>query len=161
MVRILFLAAASAATSCVPIDNGAVEASWIVRSDDGQAITDCGCSDPEIAGVRITLVGDSAEVRGSRPCDGRAQCEFPCRRHGGATPFDIPPGSYLISLVPVDPSGRDLTQPAEGRAPVLVPAPVLREVVRGQPTQLEAFQLVARCAADCAGNSNSKVCSRR
>jgi hypothetical protein len=160
MERILFFALAGAALSCVSIDGGAVEAQWVVRSDDGRAITDCSCADPAIAAVRFTLVGDSGAVKGAEPCKGRAQCQFACGRQSGATPFDIPPGSYLISLTPVDATGQDLTVAAPGHPKVLGPAPVLREVVRGQPTQLDAFQLVAKCAATCAGADENKVCNR-
>jgi hypothetical protein len=42
---------------------------------------------------------------------------------------------------------------------VMTPAPILREVVRGQPTEVESFQLVADCAAECTMNS-SGVCAR-
>ncbi len=137
-----------------------MEASWVVRTADGRAIADCACSDPQIVAVRFTLVGDSAPVSGLTPCSGRAECGFPCDRHTGATPFDIPPGSYLISLTPVNAAGEDLTQPGADRGQVETPAPVLREVVRGKPTQLDAFQLRAKCAQSCAGSNQSKVCSR-
>jgi len=64
MGRIVFLTLLSAAVSCVSIDGGAVEASWVVRTDDGRAITDCQCSDPQIASVRMHLEGASAGVMG-------------------------------------------------------------------------------------------------
>jgi hypothetical protein len=158
MDRIVFLALASAAVSCVSIDGGAVEASWVVRSDDGRAITDCDCSAPEVARVRLALVGAGADNMGARPCQGRVACEFPCARHTGATPFDIPPGMYLMSLTPVDASGQDL---GVGAPKVETPAPVLREVVRAQPTQLDAFSIVAMCAPSCSGSNKGKVCSRQ
>ena len=154
MDRILVLADAGAALSCVSIDGGAVEASWVVRSDDGRAITDCACSDPLIASVRLTLVGFSEAVKGTTPCDARAACQFSCQRHTGATPFDIPPGSYLMSLTPLAADGQDLSATAH----VLTPAPVLREVVRGQPTQLDALAIVAGCARSCDANKTG-VCS--
>jgi hypothetical protein len=160
MVRILFLAvAAMAVSSCLAVDGGSVEASWVVRSEDGRAITDCSCADPAIASVRIALVGDSGAVKGTEPCLGRTQCEFACHRHTGATPFDIPPGSYLITLTPLDAAGQAIPK-ADPPAGVQRPDQILREVVRGQPTQLDAFQLVARCAADCAGANEGKVCAR-
>jgi len=161
MDRILSLALLISAVSCVHIDGGAVEASWVVRSDDGRAITDCGCSDPAIASVRIALLGNSGTVRGQEPCRDRKECEFACQRSGGATPFDIPPGSYMMSVMPLDAAGQDLFLPASGVSPVLAPAGILREVVRGQPTQLPAFQLVAKCAGSCAGANESKVCERQ
>src|SRR5437773_534060 len=98
MDRIVFLTLAAAAVSCVPIDGGSVEASWVLRTGDGQAITQCECSDPQIASVRLTLAGVSGDVKGSSPCKDRTACQFSCQRHTGATPFDIPPGFYLISL---------------------------------------------------------------
>src|SRR4051794_7980346 len=124
MERILFLTVAAAAVSCVPIDGGAVEASWVLRTEDGRAISSCSCVDPPIAAVRFTLVGASGEVEGRLPCSDQAACQFSCQRQTGATPFDIPPGFYLISLVPVDAAGQALTT-------VRTPAPVLREVVKG------------------------------
>lgn len=142
----------------MPIDGGAVEASWVVRTPDGRAIGSCECADPAIARVRIVLEGVSAEVKGQRPCDGRSACEFACQRQTGATPFDIPPGTYAISLTPTDAAGQDLLEAAAGRNPVRAPAPILREVVRGQPTQLETHLLVAPCAQACSGDSQGKAC---
>ena len=78
MGRIVFLTLLSAAVSCVSIDGGAVEASWVVRTDDGRAITDCQCSDPRIASVRFELEGASGAVKGALPCQGRTSCEFSC-----------------------------------------------------------------------------------
>jgi hypothetical protein len=155
---VFVLGAAVAGGACVPIDGGAVEASWVVRSREGAAITDCACSDPEIASVRFALVGARGEVMGQTPCTGRTNCAFSCQRHTGATPFDIPPGFYLMSLIPVDAAGQDLTVPDPARGQASTPAPVLREVVRGQPTELDAFALVAGCSQRCGAN-NSNVCS--
>lgn len=158
MIRILFFAAATAAVSCVQIDGGAVEASWVVRSDDGRAITECRCSNPQIANLRFRLTGVSEAVKGTDPCKGRAACTFSCQRHSGTTPFDIPPGSYLISLVPLDAAGQDLGMATAERRAVGTPAPVLRDVVTGQPTQLDALAVVAGCAPTCSVNTN-RVCS--
>jgi hypothetical protein len=160
MDRIVFLVVAAAAVSCVPIDGGAVEASWVVRTDDGRAITDCSCSDPLITTVRLSLVGVSEDVKGTEPCKDRVKCGFACQRHTGATPFDIPPGLYLISVIPADAVGHDLTQSEPPRPLVNVPAPVLREVVRGQPTQMDALAIVAGCSPACSANKN-RVCSRQ
>jgi len=154
MNRILFLAAASSVVSCVPIDGGAVEASWLVVGRDGHAIARCLCSDPQIDRVMMKLVGVSAEVSGTEPCRDRSTCQFSCERRTGATPFDIPPGEYLMSLVAVDAAGQDL---GTGDKRVETPAPVLRSVVRGQPTQLDALALIAGCAPSCVQNNNS-VC---
>jgi hypothetical protein len=153
-----------AAAGCVRIDGGAVEVSWVVRSTDGRAITDCGCAYPEIAKVRIDLTGVGGDIAGTTPCDGRTECEFPCQRQTGSTPFDIrqgTPGSdgqlpqYQISLTAIGTDGLEI--PA---GLVQSPAPILRRVVQGQPTEVEAFLLVAQCAVSCAGTNSSGVCTR-
>jgi len=147
--------------ACVKIDGGAVEISWVIRSDLGSAITDCGCAEPAIGKVRLVLQGVDAvgnDIPGTTPCAGQAQCDFPCARQTGATAFDIPPTqateTYAISLVPLGTDGRELTT-----AEVMRPAPILREVIRGQPTEVDAMQLVAMCAMACQMNS-SGVCAR-
>jgi hypothetical protein len=158
MGRILFLTVAAAAVSCVRIDGGAVEASWVVRTHEGGAITDCGCSDPFIASVRLDLVGAMGDVKGATPCRGRSACDFSCQRHTGATPFDIPSGFYFMKVVAVDAAGQDLSTEAAD-AKVQAPAAVLRQVVDGQPTQLDAFAIVAGCAPSCSANA-SRVCTK-
>src|SRR4029079_4701810 len=80
------------AAGCVRVDGGAVEISWVVRSTDGRAITDCTCADPPIAYVRLDLVGVGGDIQGLTPCADRTACEFPCQRQTGSTPFDIKPG---------------------------------------------------------------------
>src|SRR5450631_282705 len=84
--------------ACVKIDGGSVEISWVVIAPDGRGITDCGCADPAIAKVRLSLVLDGVDA-----CAGQAQCDFPCQRQSGATPFDIKPTQngqmYSVSVV--------------------------------------------------------------
>jgi len=149
------------AAGCVRVDGGAVEISWVVRSTDGRAITDCTCADPQIAYVRLNLVGVNGDIDGAMPCKGRTACEFPCQRQTGSTPFDIRqgnPGSdgqlpqYQISLSALDADRNEVG--------VQSPAPILRSVVQGQPTEVEAFLLVARCSTDCDGTNSSGVCTR-
>jgi hypothetical protein len=142
--------------TCVQIDGGAVEVSWVVHAN-GRAITDCSCADPQIDRVRINLVGRGGTIEGTTPCDGRAQCEFSCQRQTGATPFDIPETHgderYEVSVVPVGKDGTDLLQ-------IVTPAPILRTVTRGQPTEVEAFLLEAGCFPACEGMNKSGVCTR-
>jgi len=143
--------AASLIPACVSIDGGAVEISWIVIAPDGRGITDCRCADPAIAKVRLVLTGVGGAIDGATPCAGQAQCDFPCQRQTGATAFNIPrtgPGeSYAVSVVAVDDTGNEI--PVDMVRP---PAPILRQVVNGQPTELDAFTLVAPCAAACNGS---------
>lgn len=158
MIRILFAFFALAVASCVEIDGGAVEASWVLRSPEGQAITDCGCSCPEIVYVRIRMAPVGG---GTDPCEDRAACGFKCWKRTGTTPFDIPPGQYAISVFPTNAAGQDLTAAPMNGCRAAAPAPILRDVVHGQPTQLEAIPLTVDCAADCAGDAANKVCTRR
>ncbi len=142
---------ASFIPACVPINGGAVEISWVVISPSGGGITDCGCADPAIAKVRLVLIGLGGAIDGATPCAGQAQCDFPCQTQTGATQFDIPPTgpgeSYEVSVVAVDGNGDVVPQ-----TQIMTPAPILRSVVEGQPTEVEAFTLVAPCAPSCDGN---------
>ena len=53
----LLLSLSFLSAACVEIDGGAVEISWVIRSETGSAITDCGCASPSIATVRLKLTG--------------------------------------------------------------------------------------------------------
>jgi hypothetical protein len=143
-------------SGCVEIEGGSVEVSWVVHAN-GRAITDCGCSDPVISKVRIKLVGHGGGIEGLEPCNGRPQCEFTCQRQTGATPFDIPPTRadevYSVSVVAVGENGQDL--PAVG-----TPEPILRTVLKGQPTEVGAYLLEAGCNSDCESMNKAGVCAR-
>src|SRR4029079_7739650 len=148
-------------TTCVEINGGAVEISWVIRSQTGSAITDCGCADPAIAKVRLVLVGKGepgSPIDGATPCAGQAQCDFACSRQTGSTAFNIQATHggerYEVSVVAIGTDGGELPQTV-----VMTPASILREVVRGQPTEVESMQLVAKCSAACLMNS-SGVCAR-
>ena len=153
------------ATGCVRIEGGAVELSWVLRTPDGRAISDCGCSaersavamPPSVAAVRLKLEGVGGDIQGATPCAGRAQCQFSCARQTGATPFDIPETKsnemYLISVVALDTAGNALPN-------VKTPAPVLRSVTRGQPTDMGALLLVTECGSACSGMNGQGVCKR-
>jgi hypothetical protein len=139
--------------ACVKIDGGAVEINWVVIAPDGRGITDCSCAMPPIAKVRLSLVGVGGDIDGIDACAGQAQCDFPCQRQTGSTPFDIKPTQngemYSVSLVALGVDGNPISQ-------VTTAAPILYQVVYGQPTEVEAFTLVAPCADAC----NGSVCAR-
>jgi hypothetical protein len=145
---------ASLIPACVKINGGAVEISWVVISPSGGGITDCSCADPPIAKVRLELVGVGGTIDGATPCAGQAQCDFPCQNQTGATQFDIPPTgpgeSYAVSVVAVGNDGLEIPQP-EMMTPA-TPAPILLQVSEGQPTEVDAFTLVAPCSLACSGN---------
>ena len=140
--------------ACVKINGGAVEISWVVISPSGGGITDCSCADPAIAKVRLVLVGMGGTIDGATPCAGQAQCDFPCQNQTGATQFDIPPTgpgeSYEVSVVAVGNDGLEIPQ-QEIMTPA-TPAPILLQVSEGQPTEVDAFTLVAPCSLACSGN---------
>lgn len=135
---------------CVDVKGGAVEASWVLRTDDGRAITECGCTSPRVATVAFSLL----DADGTDACAGVDGCRFSCGRQSGATPFRLAPGRYAISLEPLGESGQPL--PEVGR-----PASILREVIDGQVTEMDAFPLIAGCDENCTGMNTSGVCMRR
>jgi len=155
---------AALSPACVKIHGGAVEISWVVISPSGGGITDCSCADPPIAKVRLGLVlvsgdggaivADGGPVAGATPCAGQAQCDFSCQNQTGATQFDIPPTGpgewYLAKVVAVDGSGAEIPQ-TEIMTPS-TPDPILLQVTEGQPTEVDAFTLVAPCSLACSGN---------
>jgi hypothetical protein len=146
---------------CVPTEGGAVEASWVLRTFDGRAISSCRCSEPEI--IRVRLVVAPIEPDGTTQqdvCAGRSDCEFSCSRQSGATPFFVPTGRYAISVAPLGVGGEILAGEPPYGAGVRVPAPILRDVVFGRPTQLDAVAIEAGCAATCNGEQSNRVCTR-
>lgn len=158
----------SASVGCVDIDGGAIEASWVLRTHDGRAIEGCDCADPAIARVRFSVMRSLADPgnQGNQPpatptdfCAGRADCEFSCARQRGATPFFLPAGQYAVSLALLGPDGVALAS-GVGPGAARVPAPILRDVVYGQPTQLEAVAIETGCAETCGGDRPTRACSR-
>lgn len=153
------LAAMTAGNGCVDINGGSVEVAWGVFAKDGRAINDCSCAVPltppeaetPIAFVRLNLVSDSDAA--DQPCAGTNNCRFSCNRKIGATPFVIKPGRYLMSLVAVDGDGNDFAAGSIDSPPA-----ELRSVVNGQPTELDAFMLQARCATRCNTGGSMQPC---
>ncbi len=154
------LVALPLAAGCVRVDGGAVEVSWVLQTFDGRAISGCSCSDPEVSRVRVVVAAvDATGTPGADVCAGKPSCEFACGRGTGATQFDIAPGRYAISLRPIGTDGKPLPAAPGGMAGgVSVPAPILRNVAFGQPTELDAFSIQASCATACGGAGN--VCTR-
>jgi hypothetical protein len=158
MDRVTLIALLFSVLSCVSIDGGAVEVSWVVVTHDGRGISSCGCTCPAVAKVRLQLlpVGGGAD-----PCAGRASCEFSCDLQSGATRFDIPPGTYAISLLPVGPDSVDIMNGEAGGCTAGPGAdPLIRDVVSGRVTGLDAIMVLADCAPECGGSDNTRVCGR-
>ena len=147
-----------AAGSCVQIDGGAVEVSWVVHAN-GRAITDCTCSNPEIASVRIDIVGTRRQHRGhARPAPGRPSVCSPAsvrraRRHS-TSPRRTATRLYPIPVVAVDKDGADLPDSGRRWPPSREPS------CGGQPTEVEAFLLEAGCATGVRDVNKTGVCAR-
>ncbi|MBN2573977.1 MAG: hypothetical protein JXP73_05370 [Deltaproteobacteria bacterium] len=158
MDRVTLIALLFSALGCVSIDGGAVEASWVVVTHDGRVISECSCTCPSIAKIRLQLV---PTVGGDDPCATRASCQFACDLQSGATLFDIPPGTYAISLLPVDADGNDIPAGGSGTCSAGPGAdPRVREVVSGRVTGLDAMMVLADCAPECGGSDNTRVCAK-
>lgn len=160
LALILVLTTPVVVGGCVEVEGGAIEASWVLRTFDGRAVSDCACAHPVIARVRFVarVVGDD-DTPGEDVCAGQPGCEFPCRSQRGATPFFVPGGRYAISFAPIDLAGTPLGAGVPGGGTVRVPAPILREVVHGRPTQLDAVAIETGCAQACNGDLSNKVCA--
>jgi hypothetical protein len=162
MVRIVLALLLVATAGCVSIDGGSVEASWDLHAPDGRGIADCSCTCPVIAKVRFSVVPVAG---GADLCAGKAACQFSCGAKHGATPFDIPPGDYALTLLPVGADGQDLAGPViqAGGGTCLARggvAPTLRSVRPGWPTQLNAVDIIAECAPVCGASDSTKVCTK-
>lgn len=158
MDRVIGIALIFSVLGCVSIDGGAVEASWVVVTHDGRGIANCDCTCPPISKIRLALVPVAG---GADVCAGRSACEFSCNQQSGATRFDIPAGTYAISLVPVGTDGNDISNGEAGTCTAGSPvAPIIRQVVKGQVAQLDAITMEADCAAECGGSDNTKVCTK-
>jgi hypothetical protein len=152
-VKLVFVAAWLALTgvACVDINGGAVEVPWIVFARDGRgAINDCACATPAIQSVRLKLEPAGANATPADPCAEASSCVFSCGRKIGSTPFMVPPGDYLMSIEPLGTDGLVIPEDA-------VPAPVLRRVQKGAPTELDAFEIQAPCG--CHGDDVQAPCA--
>jgi hypothetical protein len=158
MDRVTLIALLFSALACKHVDGGAVEATWVLVTPDGRTISDCSCTCPSIAKMRLELLPTDG---GGDACAGRGACAFSCNQKIGATQFDIPAGRYQVRLVPVGADGSDATGGEAGACKADAQAYTkLFDVVTGQVTQLDALQFVAGCAPECGGSDNTRVCKR-
>lgn len=132
-----------ALAGCVPVDGGAVELSWTVRTSKGQPAR-CDRRDEgfnEVLGdvglcVRpCTVIRDGqciGDVPPSPDCGGRGVKvrSWPCDRLRGVTRFEITAGRKELWI--------EVTCPDGTPASVAVPESVVRDVADGEVTQLNA-----------------------
>jgi hypothetical protein len=128
------------ATGCVVVEGGAVELSWIVRDSQGDTCSPCVEGGIE----RVALIAASCEARNADgSCAGVPERvdHWPCDDLHGITGFVIQEGKWAFSIEAWDPQGES--------AQFQVPPPVIRDVVEGEPTQLDAW-LIVSTAEDCS-----------
>jgi hypothetical protein len=111
--------------ACVDVNGGAVELSWSIRTDTGME-TNC-----ENAG--ITQVALCVRQCDMSACTGPTICPaatWECDRLRGATLFDIAPGRTELTI---------RADCRAGTANVVLPPPLVRDIVFGDVTQLNAL----------------------
>jgi hypothetical protein len=127
----------SLASSCVPVDGGAVELAWEVRSrgpygcvrEENGSVVD-RISDVSLC-VRACAVVADGECVGDTECPVRS---WPCEGLRGTTTFEIVAGRKELWIEVKCPDG----SPAN----VIVPEPIVRDIADGEVTQLNALLIV-------------------
>jgi len=125
-----FMVSCGVATAgCVGINGGAVELAWSVRTVDALP-ADCDMQHLATISLCVQACDDDAGAA----CTGATMCPFDtfsCTRLRGATDFDVAPGKKRLWITVACADG----SPAD----VFVPEAVLRDVTRGDVTELNAL----------------------
>jgi hypothetical protein len=129
---------------CTGAGAGAVELSWRLRPEPGAGVTTpfvyCdGASLPEVMVDAIRL--DWSITDGAGVVEKGAKA-WSCGSSRGATGFELPPGSALLTVTPVCASGADATINT-----YIGPAPIAREVTPGGVVSLGAVVLVVQTSS--------------
>lgn len=151
----ILLASCALLSGCIDIEGGAIEVRWDLQYG-GEDCTVPGEDEPRCKrGNRVSCkLANVGAVRlaltplfgsGDDPCASDAGCSFECDRKVGTTAFFIPEGDYGISLRTEDPQGA-LLGPAEG---VTVPSPVVRQIRRGELTNLNVNLIIVETCLGC------------
>lgn len=124
---------------CDPVDGGAVEVSWDLRTTRGG---DTDCDRAGVTAIRLWW-----EVKRTLPDGGtrvtRRFDEFPCGNARGVTVFDLPPGEAALWLRPVCAGG---VEPPEST--FRAPAPIVRMITVGEVVTL-VTQVIEVKVTDC------------
>jgi len=134
--------------ACVEINGGAAEFSWSIRSPAGTASacdlreTDSGADRPDILSVQLCWEAVPDAGSPSLVCNRGRRAVFDCTLSRGATDFVIAGGRTAFWVEPLCFDG----EPLEAGA-VDVPAPIVRDVIRGQVATLDALLIVADAQA--------------
>lgn len=130
--------------ACVEIDGGAAEFSWSIRSPDGRAsscdlrLPDGGADRPDILSVQLCWEAAPEGVSPSLLCNPDRRAVFECSLSRGATDFVVDEGRTAFWIEPLCADGEPLQ-----RDLVEVPAPIVRDVSKGQVVTLDALLVVA------------------
>jgi hypothetical protein len=119
-------------SGCVAVNGGALELAWFVRTDLGDQ-ADCGKDNL----ATVAVYAQPCDDTGGGGCAGADAPPAPvqtfdCDRGRGSTDFSIAPGRVMIWIAAKCANGDD----APG---VTVPEPVLRDVTKGDVTELNAL----------------------
>jgi len=131
VVCLMGLVSGIGATGCVGINGGAVELAWSVRTVDALP---ADCEMQNIATISLCIQSCDEDAGTGETCTGATMCPFDtfaCTRLRGATDFDVAPGKKRLWITVACGDG----SPAD----VVVPEAVLRDVTRGDVTELNAL----------------------
>jgi hypothetical protein len=137
VVRTVAWVGLALAGACTEVDGGAVEVSWVFRTDRGDR-RDCGQID----------VGQVELRWGSASAD---RVAFPCRDERGVTGFDLPVGPRSLYLRPICADG---SPAADGS--YRAPAPIVRTITDGDVITLDT-QLIEVRVTGC-GEATPCIC---
>ena len=137
---LVFMSFGVALAGCVPVDGGAVELSWTVRTSNGEPIrASSGCTRTlgedgvdDVLG-EISLCARACTVILDGQCVGDVTCpvrSWPCERLKGATRFEITAGRKELWI--------EVSCPDGSPANAVVPEPIVRDIADGEVTQLNA-----------------------
>ena len=124
-------AGAAFGSGCVAVNGGAIELAWTVRTT---AADTADCDTQKIATVGLYVAPcDDGGLEGCAGPDAPASPfqAFSCGRGRGSTDFSIAPGRKKIWIAAFCADG--------SAASVTVPEPILRDVAKGEVTELNAL----------------------
>lgn len=120
-------------SGCVAVNGGAIELAWTVRTADADA-TDCGTQNITTVALYVAACDDGG-LEGCAGPDASPSASpvqtFTCDRLRGSTDFSIAPGRKKIWIAAFCANG--------DAAQATVPEPILRDVAKGEVTELNAL----------------------
>ncbi|MSP15650.1 MAG: hypothetical protein EXR73_03370 [Myxococcales bacterium] len=129
------LAVLGATSACVDVQGGAVELAWSLRRSDGVSSVQTDCASEHLAEVRLRGESDDGASRFAE--------SWACDRSYGTTLFAIAEGRYSLSIEALCPV---TIEPAR----VVVPDPIVRDVVEGEVVNLNSLLILVVAGAENA-----------